>query len=141
MPSQDYHLTNGEEQHEKHPETFWIPSRDARISLIVGDSAKVIFNPSSNIGFAERMWVKITEVLEPGKYVGTLDNHPVNPQFNGLHLGSVVEFESCHVIQISPALSPAPANPVNEAVYPLLGGMETTVGDLYRNLRGVSVVG
>lgn len=94
-----YTLIDGEAQSLAHPTTFFIPSKEERLGLRPGDLAKVIFNPPSGGGYSERMWVKITEVLEPGKYKGTLDNYPTNLNL-GLRFEAQVEFEAKHVIQL-----------------------------------------
>jgi len=94
-----YTLVDGEGQNAVHPTTFLIPTKEERLNLRPGDLAKVIFNPPSGQGYSERMWVKITEVREPGKYVGSLDNYPTNPNL-GLRFESTVEFEAKHVIQL-----------------------------------------
>ena len=75
----------------------YIPPKEERLNLRPDDLAKVILNPPSGQGY--RMWVKITEVPEPGKYIGTLDNDPTNPNLR-LHCGDTVEFEAKHVIQL-----------------------------------------
>lgn len=90
---------DGEAQNAAHPTTFHIPPKEERLNLRPGDLAKVIFNPPSGQGYAERMWVKITEVPEPGKYAGILDNDPTNPNL-GLRFKARVEFEAKHVIQL-----------------------------------------
>jgi hypothetical protein len=94
-----YTLMDGEAQNLAHPTTFHIPSREERLNLRPGDLAKVVFSPPSGQGYSERMWVKITEVPEPGKYKGTLDNDPTNPNL-GLRFESTVDFEARHVIQL-----------------------------------------
>lgn len=94
-----YTLMDGEAQNAAHPTTFQIPSREERLNLRPGDLAKVVFKPTNGRGPSERMWVKITEVPEPGKYVGTLDNDPTNSNL-GIRFKSTVEFEALHVIQL-----------------------------------------
>lgn len=94
-----YTLMDGEAQNLAHPTTFYIPPKEERLKLRPGDLAKVVFTPASGRGLSERMWVKITEVQEPGKYVGVLDNDPLDPNLGVLD-GSTVEFEAKHVIQL-----------------------------------------
>ena len=85
-------LVDAVEMNRKHPETFHIESEEARRSLQVGDWARLGFQCEGLAG--ERMWVKITEVLGDGKYVGTLDNDPVNLP---LKRGKKVSFEARHI--------------------------------------------
>jgi hypothetical protein len=94
-----YTLMDGEAQNQAHPTTFNIPTKEERLNLRPSDLAKIVFCPPSGQGYSERMWIKIIEVPEPGKYKGTLDNDPTNPNL-GLHFESKVEFEARHVIQL-----------------------------------------
>lgn len=102
-------LGDGEAMNAAHPNTFWIPTREEREDLMIGMSAKLMFEQPSptasrkpvlwNIN-SERMWVTVTEKV-PGGYVGKLDNTPV--VVKAKH-GQVVRFEARHVIGIHPAM-------------------------------------
>lgn len=102
MPN--YTLLDGEAQNRAHPDTFEIPSEAERTTLISGDWVKLSFQSTLEVPVpfngGERMWVKVTEVVDQGKYVGSLDNDPVIIQ--GLNCGDRVEFEAKHVISLMP---------------------------------------
>lgn len=57
-----YELDNGEDIHREYPESFWIPDRDKRESLQLGDLVKLIFRMEETAGSkevsVERMWVQ-----------------------------------------------------------------------------------
>ena len=96
-----YVLDNGEERHNESPESFYIPSRELRDNLKVGDLVKLIFRMEDKINSenvsVERMWVEIKE-KNNNFYSGTLDNDP-----NGdvlIKCGLCVNFNAEHVIQI-----------------------------------------
>ena len=97
-------LHSGEEYHATAPETFPIPSLDARENLKPGDFVKLIFeihvDSDEDPYQVERMWVIVREVTAEG-YLGVLDNDPYciseNDQFwSGIEL----PFEPQHVIAI-----------------------------------------
>jgi hypothetical protein len=97
-------LEDGEAYHTAAPHTFWIPERQRRESLEVGDLAKLIFrisvdNAAENIS-VERMWVLVRE-RTPDGYLGVLDNEPdaiaENDEF---WLGTELPFSAKHVINI-----------------------------------------
>jgi hypothetical protein len=83
-------LINVEKRAKDNPKTFEIPDLLERQNLKMGHFAKLIFNDK------ERMWVKVTEVLE-GSYVGTLANEPVVVK---MKFGDRVEFEPKHIADI-----------------------------------------
>ena len=102
-----WHLDSGEEYHAESPETFWIPSPEARANMQRGDYAKLIFRiavvseeyPVS----VERMWVVVRERVGPN-YFGLLDNEPDAIDENDeLWLGTELPFRAEHVIDIQPA--------------------------------------
>ncbi|NCA94253.1 MAG: DUF2314 domain-containing protein [Sphingobacteriia bacterium] len=84
-------LDNVETRNATHPDTFEIPSRDAREALRPGDLVKVI---GANKGGAERFWVKVTEARPSGRYVGALDNRLV---CFALPAGALIAFGPEHV--------------------------------------------
>ena len=76
-----WELESGEGRHARHPETFWIPSREERETLRVGHAAKLLFRIES-VGTdgtidrgVERMWVIVARRTQ-GAYVGVLDSEP-----------------------------------------------------------------
>lgn len=88
-------LTDAEKETEAYPETFHIPLLEKRMSLNVGDAVKLSFE--SKVGYAtERMWVFVTDIFEPGKYSGEIDNEALNP--NLPRLGELVLFEAKHIL-------------------------------------------
>lgn len=94
----NYTLDNGEDLHREFPETFYLPTREAREALLPGKIVKVIFRFS--IGdevHVERMWVCVQSRAEGG-YIGLLDNDPYCTK--DLQSGASVAFGPEHVIQI-----------------------------------------
>jgi len=97
-------LEDGEDYHAAAPETFWIPSREAREELQPGDLAKLIFrigvDNSDHPVAVERMWVIVRGRVQSG-YLGVLDNEPdaisENDEF---WLGVELPFQARHVINI-----------------------------------------
>ena len=93
----NYELENGEAMHREHPNTFAMPQRAERETLLPGDYAKVVFLAD---GEGERMWVEIatTDPDADSPYEGTLANDPI------VHLelshGDLVQFGPEHVVQI-----------------------------------------
>lgn len=67
------------------------------MALRPGQWAKLCFVPPE--GWAERMWVKITEA-EGGRYWGLLDNAP-NPDNFKIRAGDPVAFEAKHVFSVA----------------------------------------
>ena len=96
-------LGDAEERHSQHPDTFWIPSHEARWGLYAGCGVKLMFHiESPDGGGVERMWVVVTERLDSGEaYLGVLDNTPLAEEARGrLETGYEVPFEPRHVIDI-----------------------------------------
>ncbi|WP_235840106.1 DUF2314 domain-containing protein [Derxia lacustris] len=97
-PSMRYTLDDGEKLNREFPETFWMPSKVERENLLPGELVKLIFRISlESEQHVERMWVMIKERTTNG-YIGELDNDPYCT--DELCRGTLVEFESAHVIQI-----------------------------------------
>jgi hypothetical protein len=100
-------LDDGEALHAEAPETFWIPPREDRERLGLGDLVKLIFriavdDPAAPVA-VERMWVIVRERAEGG-YLGLLDNDPFALAENDeLWSGVEIPFEPRHVIDIDPA--------------------------------------
>ncbi len=98
-----WELDDGEVRHASYPDTFWIPDIKDRISLQIGDSAKLRFmsrvvdEKGAEEVCNERMWVRVEEVYN-GFYFGTLDNQPeCTPDFKS---GQQVWFEPRHIVDI-----------------------------------------
>lgn len=91
-----YTLLDAEKQHDKHPGTFWIPESYDRRHLKVGDTVKLLFEPTDPALISERMWV---EIIERGitRYVGVLRNDPFNLD---IEYGDEVHFKPENVIDI-----------------------------------------
>ncbi len=86
------HLINVEMRNREHPETFHIPTRNERESLMVGDLAKLAWEGAEG---GERMWLEILEPREPGHYRGKLLNEP--QIFRQMHPGDEVRFRPEHI--------------------------------------------
>jgi len=87
-------LGDAEERNTANPTTFEIPSRHERESVRIGNFVKLLFLPDHEQR-GERMWVKVTQRKE-GRYVGTLDNHPIVVM--SLEHGDTVEFGPEHIL-------------------------------------------
>lgn len=78
-----WQLRSGEEMHQHHPDSFWLPPREKRENLQPGQAAKLIFDIESvdQDGTlqvqGERMWVVVAERVNDG-YIGLLDNEPAS---------------------------------------------------------------
>ncbi len=105
-----WELRDGEKCNEENPETFWIPSLDARKALKRGDAARVILEiecedeDGSLIISGERGYVIVSEVIGE-QYLGILDFQPAtiekgNDDFY-LCFGAEVPFEPQHIINIT----------------------------------------
>ncbi len=96
-----YELDNGEDIYREHPDSFWIPEKEKRETLRIGDLVKLIFRMEETKGSddvsVERMWVQITDI-KPPFYSGTLDNDPSSSDC--IFHGQTVNFMPCHVIDI-----------------------------------------
>lgn len=90
-----YVLANVEERNRAHPDTFHIQSRSRREALMVGDSAKLIFE-EKGVG-TERMWLRILAPVSDGRYYGELANQPV--MISGILPGDRIEFGPEHVAE------------------------------------------
>ncbi len=90
-----YELTDGQEMHRLHPDTFWAPSDHDLALLTVGDFVKLGFEYD---GEGERMWVLVTQLpteTDPNIH-GRLSNQPA--AIDGLSHGMEVVFETRHVL-------------------------------------------
>lgn len=99
-------LVSAEERHTAHPETFEIPAKVDRETLVPGTAAKLLFHIDTREAGriidrgVDRMWVIVSAVTPEGRYVGVLDNDP--GQSDGLNLreGDVIVFGPEHVAAI-----------------------------------------
>ena len=100
-------LEDGEALHREAPETFWLPDRQQRESLQLGDLVKLIFrisvgNEEEPVA-VERMWVLVRGRIAT-QYLGVLDNDPYAIEENDeLWSGVELPFAARHVIDIDPA--------------------------------------
>lgn len=90
-----WHLADADARHHEFPDTFDIPSAEAKAALRGGDIVKLIFVPRR--GHVERMWTVIDHV-DGDRLVGHLDNDPYG--IRGLEAGAQVVFERRHVCAI-----------------------------------------
>ena len=98
-----YTLEDAVELHRQHPETFALYPEEDRESLRVGDVAQLAFSAP---GFkTERMWVLVIGRFR-NKYVGTLNNAPVQPSFP-LSFGDKLTFSARNIYQLA-QLPPVP---------------------------------
>lgn len=66
---------DGIAMHQAHPETFYIPTDEAKAAVAPGSLVKAGFIMD---GYStERMWLIVTDVAKDGSITGTLDNDPV----------------------------------------------------------------
>ena len=91
-------LLDGDEQHARHPETFWMPPLAERQSLQPGDLVKLVFLGEP---VPERMWVRVLSGEPEGSYYGTLINTPLG--LEGIDYGDEVFFSASHVIDFESA--------------------------------------
>lgn len=88
-------LASGLERNRLYPDTFWVPTREDKSRIQVGSIVKLMFEMKD--GWAERMWVEVTEINRKG-YVGTLCNTPVG--IPRLAPGKPVKFSADGIIDI-----------------------------------------
>jgi uncharacterized protein YegJ (DUF2314 family) len=99
-----WELDDGEAINREAPDTFFIPPKDVRQSLAVGQTVKLVFRISvedeegGRSQEVERMWVVVEKCLTDGQYVGALNNDPYCT--DGIQAGMQVIFEPRHIIQI-----------------------------------------
>lgn len=107
-----YELRNCEELSLAHPDTFYIPDRDKRENITIGEYVKVCFIvdakfceenslplfPGTDVyPTVERMWVQIEDKSDAGHYVGSLRNHP---KYVGLKWGDAIIVKPEHIINL-----------------------------------------
>lgn len=91
-----WHLDNAEARNEAAPDSFFIPPRERRESLKIGDHVKLLFEGPTRSGdkICERMWVEVTSVTASG-YAGELLNEP--SEIPSIRAGERVVFGPEHV--------------------------------------------
>ena len=93
-----FELEDAEARHREYPDSFWIPPREQRESLVKDDLVKLLFVISDGVNSqTERMWV-LVERVEGNQYAGILDNDPYST--DQLKAGEPVTFGPQHVIDI-----------------------------------------
>lgn len=98
-------LVSAEQRHAAHPETFEIPSKADRETLVPGAAAKLLFHIETREANrvidrgVDRMWV-IVRAVGPDGYVGVLDNDPGRSEGLNLHEGDDIVFGPEHVAAI-----------------------------------------
>ena len=97
-----WRLDNVEDRAAEHPDTFGLHPLAKREALVFGDFAKLIF-VSDAPPAGERMWVKVTEILDGGFRGETVDDAATM----GIPAGTLVRFGPEHVcdIQLSDTLA------------------------------------
>lgn len=91
-------LEDGELLNRENPDTFWIPPKDRRESLVRDDIVKLVFNLTDGKQTqGERMWVIVKDGDSSG-YTGILDNDAYST--DRIKAGLEVMFEPRHVIDI-----------------------------------------
>jgi len=99
-------LISAEARNAAHPETFQIPSREKRESLVPGEAAKLLFEIENREAETivdrgvDRMWV-IVKTRAEGGYVGVLDNDPGTEENLRLREGDNIAFGPEHIAAIS----------------------------------------
>jgi hypothetical protein len=79
--------------------SFFLPSKDALLSLQVGDLVKIMFTCTE--GGVERMWVQITKQQDVSEWTGKLDNDPSDKKISEiLKAGDEIIFHPLDIIQI-----------------------------------------
>ncbi len=102
-----YRLTDGQDMHRRHPDTFGVPTDAELAALRVGDFVKLGFQ-SDDDDPGERLWVEVTHMLTPSAEWGSARGRLANVPIFHVHLqpDMDVAFESRHVLAIG---FPAPA--------------------------------
>jgi hypothetical protein len=98
-------LESAASRSEANPNTFLIPSQDARSNLQVGQGVKLIFwiQGEEDFPICERMWVLIEQRLPKGDYVGRLESKPETEAT--LRPGQRLVFGPDHVAEIFEGLT------------------------------------
>lgn len=89
-----WRLRSGVKSHEKYPDSFWIPSEEAKDAVEPGYLVKLAFDLR---GGGERMWVKV-QAVKGDRFVGTLHNIPAF--IPRLFSGDEIKFRRDHIIDL-----------------------------------------
>lgn len=94
-------LIDGLERNRRAPATFQIPTDDMKASIQVGDHVKIGAMPTIPGPFeAEKFWVRVTAIPEPGRFEGVVRNDLTMTANHGLRCDDPVEFESRHILTV-----------------------------------------
>lgn len=99
MSSKGYTLTDAENYSANSP-GFVIPSLSTRMKFESEDIVQLMFENDSYTPGApphEHMWVEVLEVPAPGRYIGSLDTHPIFVK--GVRYGDTINFDARHIIK------------------------------------------
>jgi hypothetical protein len=103
-----WELISAEIQHERYPNTFWIPTLEERQKVECGQSVKLLFNiqledDDGKISHqVERMWLIVSEKIGE-YYIGILDNQPASfiaSDDDYLCFGAEIPFLAEHIADI-----------------------------------------
>jgi uncharacterized protein YegJ (DUF2314 family) len=102
-----WELESGEIRHAEAPDSFWIPPREDRERLRLGDIVQLLFrielDDEDESEIVERMWVVVRGRVG-NLYFGILDNQPASIAENEeLWIGAELPFRAEHVIDIHDA--------------------------------------
>jgi hypothetical protein len=102
-------LDSGVALHEESPDTFWIPTAEARSAIVPTDFVKLVFlvtrqdDEHGEVVEGERMWVKVEGSSGP-YFWGTLANDPsFDGTSMGLTFGAAIVFLPDHIVGIMSA--------------------------------------
>jgi len=103
-----WELISAEMQHEKHPETFWIPTEAERHNVTRGQAVKLLFkvqleDEDCEISYGvERMWLIVSDVI-CDYCIGILINEPslfIPSENDYLCYGAEIPFLAEHIADI-----------------------------------------
>src|SRR4051812_951799 len=98
-------LISAEDRNATYPDTFQIPGREKRESLVTGDAAKLLFDIETREEGrvvdrgVDRMWVIIKGRTEGG-YIGVLDSNCGTAENLHLKEGDNITFGPEHIVEI-----------------------------------------
>lgn len=90
-----WHLDSGVQRNRDHPDSFEIPSDEAKQLVMPGVTVKLMFEMKA--GWGERMWVDVVAVKRR-HLIGELRNQPA--MIPRLHPGDMIRFQLDDVIDI-----------------------------------------
>ena len=112
LEADGWELESAEARHAASPKTFWIPDRQTRESLRVGQLVQLLFqiagtgDDGEREVNVERMWVEIEGRID-NLYVGCLRNQPasIDPG-QGLDFKMKLAFRAEHIIDVRDDFEP-----------------------------------